>query len=51
MSKYREVTTPIRIALYAAMKRDWERTENALMEALSMVRQFRAESERGRAKA
>lgn len=51
MTKYNEPTVPIRIALSAALKGDWQRAENALTEALSLVRQRRAKAEREAAKA
>lgn len=40
----RRPTESIRVALYAAQKGDWDRTEGALLEALSAVRQERAKA-------
>lgn len=42
--KYDSPTVPIRIALRAVIQEDWERAENALIEALSAVRQQQAKA-------
>lgn len=39
--KYDSPTVPIRIALHAAIQQDWDRAENALLEALGAVRRHR----------
>ena len=42
--KYSEPTRPIRIALAAVIQGDGERADGALCEALSMVRQRKAQA-------
>jgi hypothetical protein len=49
--KYDEPTRPIRIALYATIQGDWERADGALSEAISLVRQRKAQATREASKA
>lgn len=46
MTEDREPTASARIAMYAAQNGDWERAENALLDALSRVRRRKAESKK-----